>query len=92
MVYGPAANPAAGEGRPTPRVPIGAKLLPQARWRSRDYCISKRAQGAQGSRSFRPAPESSGPGRVGILGKLFHLMRLNSCPVPLIGNGKNRIR
>jgi dTDP-glucose 4,6-dehydratase len=52
-----------------------------------DYCIAKRAEGLRVS-IFRPRL-IIGPGRVGILGKLFHLIRLN-LPVAMIGNGKNR--
>jgi dTDP-glucose 4,6-dehydratase len=68
-----------------PRVPIGEYSA--SKMALEDYCIGKRAEGLKVS-IFRPRL-ITGPGRVGILGKLFNLMRLN-LPVPMIGNGKNR--
>jgi dTDP-glucose 4,6-dehydratase len=68
-----------------PRVPIGEYSA--SKMALEDYCIGKRAQGLKVS-IFRPRL-ITGPGRVGILGKLFNLMRLN-LPVPMIGNGTNR--
>jgi dTDP-glucose 4,6-dehydratase len=68
-----------------PRVPIGEysaskKVL-------EDFCIRKRRDGLKVS-IFRPRL-IIGPGRVGVLGSLFRLIR-RSLPVPLVGNGSNR--
>lgn len=84
MVYGPlqTAPPVKVDH---PRVPIGEYSA--SKMALEDYCITKRAQGLKVA-IFRPRL-IIGPGRVGILGKLFHLMRL-SLPVPLIGTGSNR--
>ena len=84
MVYGPlqTAPPVKVDH---PRVPIGEYSA--SKMACEDYCIGKRAQGLKVS-LFRPRL-IIGPGRVGILGKLFHLIRL-SLPVPLIGTGANR--
>lgn len=84
MVYGPLQTPPPVKVD-HPRVPIGEYSA--SKMALEDYCFGKRAQGLNVS-IFRPRL-IIGPGRVGILGKLFHLMRLN-LPVPLIGNGKNR--
>jgi dTDP-glucose 4,6-dehydratase len=84
MVYGPLQTlPPVKVDHP--RVPIGEYSA--SKMALEDYCISKRAQGLRVS-IFRPRL-IIGPGRVGILGKLFHLIRLN-LPVPMVGNGKNR--
>lgn len=84
MVYGHAQRP-----RPLdndhPRVPIGE--YSDAKRALEDYCIDKRQSGLKVS-IFRPRI-IVGPGRVGILGSLFKLIRL-SLPVPMIGNGRNR--
>ena len=84
MVYGPLQTPPPVR-LDHPRVPIGEYSA--SKKALEDYCIGKRAQGLKVS-IFRPRL-IIGPGRVGILGKLFHLMRLN-LPVLMIGNGKNR--
>jgi dTDP-glucose 4,6-dehydratase len=84
MVYGPLQTPPPVKVD-HPRVPIGEYSA--SKMALEDYCLSKRAQGLKVS-IFRPRL-IIGPGRVGILGKLFHLIRLN-LPVPLIGTGKNR--
>lgn len=84
MVYGPLQT------RPPvrvdhPRVPIGEYSA--SKKALEDYCISQRAEGLKVS-IFRPRL-INGPGRVGILGNLFKLIRAGM-PVPLIGNGRNR--
>jgi dTDP-glucose 4,6-dehydratase len=84
MVYGPLQTPPPVKVD-HPRVPIGEYSA--SKMALEDYCIGKRAQGLKVS-IFRPRL-IIGPGRVGILGKLFHLIRLN-LPVPLIGTGSNR--
>ena len=84
MVYGPLQTPPPVRVD-HPRVPIGEYSA--SKMALEDYCIGKRAQGLRVS-IFRPRL-IIGPGRVGILGKLFHLIRLN-LPVLMIGNGKNR--
>jgi dTDP-glucose 4,6-dehydratase len=84
MVYGPLQTPPPVK-TDHPRVPIGEYSA--SKKALEDYCIGKRSQGLRVS-IFRPRL-ITGPGRVGILGKLFHLMRLN-LPVPLIGSGANR--
>jgi dTDP-glucose 4,6-dehydratase len=84
MVYGPLQTPPPVKVD-HPRVPIGEYSA--SKMALEDYCMSKRAQGLKVS-IFRPRL-IIGPGRVGILGKLFHLIRLN-LPVPMVGNGKNR--
>jgi dTDP-glucose 4,6-dehydratase len=84
MVYGPLQTPP-----PVcvdhPRVPIGEYSA--SKMALEDYCIAKRGQGLKVT-IFRPRL-IIGPGRVGILGMLFHLIR-RSLPVPMIGSGKNR--
>ena len=84
MVYGPMQTPPPVKVD-HPRVPIGEYSA--SKKALEDYCIGKRAQGLKVS-LFRPRL-INGPGRVGILGMLFNLIRL-SLPVPLIGNGRNR--
>lgn len=84
MVYGPLQTPP--PVKPDhPRVPIGEYSA--SKKALEDYCIGRRAQGLRVS-IMRPRL-INGPGRVGILGMLFDLIRL-SLPVPLIGNGRNR--
>lgn len=84
MVYGPLqTSPPVRVDHP--RVPIGEYSA--SKKALEDYCIGKRAQGLRVS-IFRPRL-IVGPGRVGILGNLFKLIRL-SLPVPLIGTGANR--
>lgn len=68
-----------------PRKPIGEYSA--SKMALEDYCIAQRAQGLKVT-ILRPRL-INGPGRVGILGDLFRLIRL-SLPVPLIGSGKNR--
>lgn len=68
-----------------PRNPIGEYSA--SKKALEDYCVGRRAQGLRVT-IFRPRL-INGPGRVGILGSLFRLIRL-SLPVPLIGNGSNR--
>ena len=84
MVYGPMQTPPPVKVD-HPRVPIGEYSA--SKKALEDYCIGKRAQGLRVS-IFRPRL-INGPGRVGILGMLFNLIRLNM-PVPLIGSGANR--
>lgn len=84
MVYGPLQTPPPVKVD-HPRVPIGEYSASKAALE--DYCIGKRADGLRVS-IFRPRL-INGPGRVGILGMLFNLIRLG-LPVPLIGNGRNR--
>jgi dTDP-glucose 4,6-dehydratase len=84
MVYGPLQTPPPVRVD-HPRVPIGEYSA--SKMAIEDYCIAKRAHGLRVS-LFRPRL-IIGPGRVGILGKLFHLIRLN-LPVAMIGNGQNR--
>lgn len=84
MVYGPLQTPPPVRVD-HPRLPIGEYSA--SKMALEDYCIGKRAQGLKVS-IFRPRL-INGPGRVGILGMLFNLIRLN-LPVPLIGNGRNR--
>jgi dTDP-glucose 4,6-dehydratase len=84
MVYGPLQTPPPVRVD-HPRVPIGEYSA--SKMALEDYCIGKRAQGLKVT-IFRPRL-IIGPGRVGILGMLFHLIRLN-LPVLMIGNGKNR--
>lgn len=84
MVYGKLQTPPP-VGVDHPREPIGEysaskKLL-------EDFCMERRRHGLKVS-IFRPRL-INGPGRVGILGNLFGLIRRN-LPVPLIGNGSNR--
>jgi dTDP-glucose 4,6-dehydratase len=68
-----------------PRVPIGEYSA--SKKALEDFCIAKRASGMRVS-IFRPRL-IIGPGRVGILGRLFALIR-RGLPVPLVGNGSNR--
>lgn len=84
MVYGPMQTPPPVQ-TDHPRVPIGEYSA--SKMALEDYCMAKRAEGLRVS-IFRPRL-INGPGRVGILGMLFNLIRLN-LPVPLIGNGRNR--
>jgi len=84
MVYGPLQTPPPVQVD-HPRDPIGEYSA--SKKALEDYCIKKRAEGLRVS-IFRPRL-INGPGRVGILGLLFNLIRL-SLPVPLIGNGRNR--
>lgn len=84
MVYGPLQTPPPVRVD-HPRVPIGEYSA--SKMALEDYCIAKRQQGLRVS-IFRPRL-IIGPGRVGILGRLFHLIRLN-VPVPMIGTGANR--
>lgn len=84
MVYGPMQTPPPVKVD-HPRVPIGEYSA--SKKALEDYCIGKRKDGLKVS-IFRPRL-INGPGRVGILGMLFNLIRLN-LPVPLIGNGRNR--
>jgi dTDP-glucose 4,6-dehydratase len=84
MVYGPlqTAPPVPVDH---PRHPIGEYSA--SKKSLEDYCIARRADGLNVS-IFRPRL-IAGPGRLGILGNLFKLIR-HSLPVPLIGNGRNR--
>jgi dTDP-glucose 4,6-dehydratase len=84
MVYGPLQTPPPVRVD-HPRVPIGEYSASKAALE--DYCIKKRGEGLRVS-IFRPRL-INGPGRVGILGMLFNLIRLN-LPVAMIGNGRNR--
>lgn len=84
MVYGPLLTPPPVKVD-HPRHPIGEYSA--SKMALEDYCMLKRSQGLRVS-IMRPRL-INGPGRVGILGKLFHLIRLN-LPVPLIGTGSNR--
>lgn len=84
MVYGPLQTPPPVKVD-HPRVPIGEYSA--SKKALEDYCIAKRATGLKVS-IFRPRL-ITGPGRVGILGSLFRLIR-RSLPVPLIGTGANR--
>ena len=84
MVYGPLQTPPPVRVD-HPRVPIGEYSA--SKKALEDYCVSQRAKGLRVS-IFRPRL-INGPGRVGILGNLFKLIR-RSLPVPLIGNGANR--
>ena len=84
MVYGPLQTPPPVKVD-HPRVPIGEYSA--SKMALEDYCIQKRASGLRVS-LFRPRL-INGPGRVGILGNLFKLIR-RSLPVPLIGSGANR--
>lgn len=84
MVYGIAQRPRPLE-TDHPRVPIGEYA--DSKRELEDYCIKKRESGFRIS-IFRPRI-IVGPGRVGILGRLFRLIRWN-LPVPMIGNGHNR--
>lgn len=68
-----------------PRAPIGEYSA--SKKALEDYCIGKRSDGLKVS-IFRPRL-INGPGRVGILGRLFRLIR-RGYPVPMIGNGNNR--
>jgi dTDP-glucose 4,6-dehydratase len=68
-----------------PRSPIGEYSA--SKKALEDYCFEKRRQGLLVS-IFRPRL-INGPGRIGILGNLFKLIRRN-LPVPLIGSGANR--
>lgn len=68
-----------------PRVPIGE--YSDSKRAIEDYCLDKRKSGLNVS-IFRPRI-IVGPGRVGILGRLFILMKLG-LPVPMIGSGNNR--
>jgi len=84
MVYGPLQT------RPPvkvdhPRAPIGEYSA--SKKALEDYCIGKRSEGLKVS-IFRPRL-INGPGRVGILGRLFKLIK-HGLPVPMIGNGENR--
>jgi dTDP-glucose 4,6-dehydratase len=84
MVYGlPQTRPPLRVDHP--RVPIGEYSA--SKKALEDYCVSQRAAGLRVS-IFRPRL-INGPGRVGILGNLFKLIR-RSLPVPLIGSGANR--
>jgi dTDP-glucose 4,6-dehydratase len=84
MVYGPPQTPLPLK-TDHPRVPIGEYSA--SKKALEDYCMGKRAQGLRVT-IFRPRL-INGPGRAGILGTLFNLIRLN-LPVPLIGSGSNR--
>ncbi len=84
MVYGPLQTPPPVKVD-HPRHPIGEYSA--SKMALEDYCMKKRGEGLRVS-IMRPRL-INGPGRVGILGKLFHLIRLG-LPVPLIGNGQNR--
>ena len=84
MVYGPLQTPPPVRVD-HPRVPIGEYSA--SKKALEDYCLKKRAEGLRVS-IFRPRL-INGPGRVGILGSLFKLIR-RSLPVPIIGSGNNR--
>jgi dTDP-glucose 4,6-dehydratase len=83
MVYGRTLTMPKTEDHP--RVPLGpyggSKLA------SEKLCESYRAKGMNVA-IFRPRL-IIGPGRLGILARLFQLIELN-LPVPVIGNGRNR--
>lgn len=67
-----------------PQEPFGP--YGQSKKKAEDICREYRKKGMQIS-IFRPRM-INGPGRLGILEKLFILIKLN-LPVPTIGNGKN---
>ena len=84
MVYGRLqATPPLRVGHP--RNPLGEYSA--SKKALEDYCAGQRARGLRVT-IFRPRL-INGPGRTGILGRLFKLIRLN-LPVPLIGDGSNR--
>jgi dTDP-glucose 4,6-dehydratase len=68
-----------------PREPIGEYSA--SKKALEDYCVEQRSKGLRVS-IFRPRL-INGPGRVGILGKLFALIQ-RGLPVPMIGDGENR--
>lgn len=82
MVYGHMTRRPQDEDHP--RSPLG--LYGESKSRSEDLCASYRARGMNIA-IFRPRL-IIGPGRLGILRKLFWLIDHN-LPVPLIGNGTN---
>ncbi|MEQ8968619.1 MAG: NAD(P)-dependent oxidoreductase [Azospirillaceae bacterium] len=82
MVYGHTRTTPKTEDHPvTPLGPYGA-----AKAASEALCREARSRGMSVS-IFRPRL-IIGPGRLGILSKLFRLIDLN-LPVPVIGNGRN---
>jgi dTDP-glucose 4,6-dehydratase len=82
MVYGYARTVPIGEDHPTvPLGPYGSSKLA-----SEELCRSYRSKGMRIS-IFRPRL-IVGPGRLGILVKLFRLID-RSLPVPMIGSGEN---
>jgi nucleoside-diphosphate-sugar epimerase len=82
MVYGiPIATPVAPNHPRNPLGPYG-----RSKRMAEDLCIKARAVGMQVS-ILRPRM-IIGPGRLGVLVKLFKLIE-RGLPVPLIGNGKN---
>lgn len=83
MVYGHMKTPLVDESHPQePLGPYGG-----SKKASEELCAAYRSQGFHIS-IFRPRL-IIGPGRLGILKKLFRLIDLN-LPVPLIGDGRNR--
>lgn len=82
MVYGKTVHNPRFEDHP--RVPIGP--YGEAKYQTELLCEGYRKQGINIS-IFRPRL-IIGPGRLGILEKLFQLVDRN-LPVPTIGNGKN---
>ncbi len=83
MVYGHMKTKLVDEGHP--RAPLGP--YGESKSASEDLCAIYRGRGISIS-IFRPRL-IIGPGRLGILQKLFKLIDLN-LPVPLIGDGGNR--
>ena len=84
MVYGRLLTPPPIK-EDHPRNPIGE--YSDSKRCIEDYCIEKRNEGLRVS-IFRPRL-IIGPGRLGVLGKLFKLIQMG-LPVPMIGAGNNR--
>ena len=82
MIYGHTHEVPTRENAPA--APLGEYGL--SKLRSEDLCESWRARGISIT-IFRPRL-IIGPGRLGILSKLFTLIDMNM-PVPMIGSGKN---
>jgi dTDP-glucose 4,6-dehydratase len=82
MVYGHAVTKPQTEDHP--RAPLGA--YGASKLATEDLCEAYRAKGLDIT-IFRPRL-IIGPGRLGILAKLFRLIDLN-LPVPMIGSGRN---
>lgn len=82
MVYGPVVYSPRDEKHP--RQPLGPYGIAKAA--AEDLCMAHRQKGINVT-IFRPRL-IIGPGRLGILEKLFKLIR-NHLPVPVIGDGSN---
>jgi dTDP-glucose 4,6-dehydratase len=83
MVYGlPAGKPLTEEDRPRPIGPYGASKLA-----SEEICLAARRRGLRVT-IFRPRL-IIGPGRLGVLKKLFDRIRAGHS-VPMLGDGGNR--